>query len=115
MIPYNRPHGGIVIGKGGHHIQDLSQQMGCQITAKHAEPERKRFNPYFLIEGYNERAIFIATMHIQGLLMESMAKMEQKHRSELNDIGQQNQHINLPLMIVQRLASGHRAPIAGDA
>ena len=95
MIPYTRPHGGIVIGKGGHNIKHLSQQMGCVITAKPAQPERKRYKPYFLIEGYNERSIFMATMHIQGLLLESMTKMEEKQRSEINDLGQQNQHINL--------------------
>jgi hypothetical protein len=95
MIPYTRPHGGIVIGKGGHHIQHLSRQMGCMITAKNAEPERKRFKPYFLIEGYNERAIFMATIQIQSLLMESMATMGQKQHMEITDLGQQNQHLNL--------------------
>jgi hypothetical protein len=95
MIPYTRPHGGIVIGKGGHHIQYLSQQMGCQITSKNAEPERKRFKPYFLIEGYNEKDILMATIHIQGLLMESMMQMDQKQKTEINDLGQQTQHFNL--------------------
>ena len=95
MIPYTRPHGGIVIGTGGHHIRFLSLTMGCQITAKPAQPERKRFKPYFLIEGFNERSIFMATIHIQGLLLESMTKMDETQRSEINDIGQQNQHLNL--------------------
>jgi hypothetical protein len=95
MIPYTRPHGGIVIGKGGHHIQFLSQQMRCQITSKNAEPERKRFKPYFLIEGYNEKDILMATIHIQGLLMESMMQMDQKQKTEINDLGQQTQHFNL--------------------
>ena len=95
MIPYTRPHGGIVIGKGGHHIKFLSQQMGCQITTKRAEPERKRFKPYFLIEGYNERSIFMAAMKIQELLMESMMTMDQKRISDINDLGQQNQYLNL--------------------
>ena len=95
MIPYTRPHGGIVIGKGGHHIQHLSRQMGCLITSKRAEPERKRFKPYFLLEGYDERAIFMAAMRIQELLMESMMAMEQKQTSLITEIGQQNQHLNL--------------------
>ena len=95
MVPYNPPHGGIVIGKGGHYIQQLSQQMRCLITAKKPEPERKRFKHYFLIEGYNEHAIFMATIHIQGLLMESMMKMDQKQRNEISDTGHQNQHLNL--------------------
>ena len=95
MIQYTRPHGGIVIGKGGRYIKYLSQQMGCLITAKPAQPERKRFKPYFLIEGFNERSVFMATIRIQGLLMESMTKMEVKHLSEINDVGQQNQHLNL--------------------
>ena len=95
MIPYTRPHGGIVIGKGGHHIKHLAHTFGCFITSKRSEPERKRFKPYFLIEGYNERSVFMATMHIQELLLESMTKIQETYRSELNDIGQQNQHLNL--------------------
>ena len=95
MISYTRPHGGIVIGKGGHHIKHLARMFGCFITSKRAEPERKRFKPYFLIEGYNERSVFMATMHIQELLLESMTKIQETYRSELNDLGQQNQHLNL--------------------
>ena len=95
MIPYTRPHGGIVIGKGGHHIKHLAHTFGCFITSKRSEPERKRFKPYFLIEGYNERSVFMATMHIQELLLESMTKIQETYRSELNDLGQQNQHLNL--------------------
>ena len=95
MIPYTRPHGGIVIGKGGHHIKQLAQQFGCFITSKRSEPERKRFNPYFLIEGYNERSVFMATIHIQGLLLESMTKIHETYRSEISDLGQKNQHLNL--------------------
>lgn len=95
MIPYTRPHGGIVIGKGGHHIKHLSEKMGCVITSKQAEPERKRFKPYFLIEGFNERSIFMATIYIQGLLLESMTNTEQTQRSEINVMAQQNQHLNL--------------------
>ena len=95
MIPYTRPHGGIVIGKGGYHIKQLAQQFGCFITSKRSEPERKRFNPYFLIEGYNERSVFMATIHIQGLLLESMTKIHETYRSEISDLGQKNQHLNL--------------------
>ena len=95
MISYTRPPGGIVIGKGGHHIKHLARMFGCFITSKRAEPERKRFKPYFLIEGYNERSVFMATMHIQELLLESMTKIQETYRSELNDLGQQNQHLNL--------------------
>ena len=95
MIPYTRPHGGIVIGKGGYHIKQLGEKFGCFITSKQAEPERKRFKPYFLIEGYNERGVFMATIHIQGLLLESMTKIHETYRGEISDLGQKNQHLNL--------------------
>ena len=86
MIPFTKPHGGIVIGKKGSHIQKLQIEYRCKIETKSEEPEHKRENPYFLVRAPNERDLNHVCLEIQRLLIISMMGGQKKMTEKVNTL-----------------------------
>ena len=86
LIPFTTPHGGIVIGKKGSHIQKLQIEYRCKIETKSEEPEHKRENPYFLVRAPNERDLNHVCLEIQRLLIISMMGGQNKMTEKVNTL-----------------------------
>ena len=86
LIPFTTPHGGIVIGKKGSHIQKLQIEYRCKIETKSEEPEHKRENPYFLVRAPNERDLNHVCLEIQRLLIISMMGGQKKMTEKVNTL-----------------------------
>ena len=95
MVPFANNHGAIVIGKGGATISQLQIETGCFIQVKRKDPTNGRPMPFVLIQGPNEKAVNQATIQVQAMIMKSMMKKEIDQASEINDLGQQNQFLEL--------------------
>lgn len=83
MVPFMKPHGGIVIGKQASNIARLQKQFGCKIETHTAQPTADRPFPYFLVRGATERQVNHACLEIYKLLNTSMMNSDKDLRSQL--------------------------------
>ena len=98
MIQIPGKHGGIVIGNGGSYLDTLASKFGVKITNMPSEPERKRPTPYFLIEGYYEKLVNMASLRVYELIVKSMMQLNSKLISTISQMGHDSQHTNLVLV-----------------
>jgi len=97
MLPFSSNHAAIIIGKGGSTISQLQIETGCFIQVKRRDPKNGRPMPFVLIQGPNEKSVNQATIRVQGLIIKSMMAKETTQASEINDLGQQNQFLELKI------------------
>ena len=74
-IPYFGNHGAIVIGKGGSTAKALKGEFNLSMLRAFRDDDGSQ---YFIIKGIDERGVNHAAIRVQGLLLASMARMEQK-------------------------------------
>ena len=97
MIQIPGKHGGIVIGKGGSYLEQLGIEFGVSIRNMPAQPENKRPKPYFLIEGWMEKNVNMASIRVLELIVKSMEQVNLKMISQVSKLGHESQHTNLLL------------------
>ena len=74
-VPYFGNHGAIVIGKGGSTAKALKCEFNLSMLRAFRDDDGSQ---YFIIKGIDERGVNHAAIRVQGLLLASMARMEQK-------------------------------------
>ena len=89
MVPFMKPHGGIVIGKQASNIARLQKKFGCKIETQTAQPTAGRPLPYFLVRGATERQVNHACLEIYKLLNTSMMNSDKKNKSEIQQLAQE--------------------------
>ena len=80
-VPYFGNHGAIVIGKGGSTAKALKGEFNLSMLRAFRDDDGSQ---YFVIKGIDERGVNHATIRIQGLLLTSMARMEQSQIESLD-------------------------------
>jgi hypothetical protein len=98
LVPFVGHHSSFVIGKGGSTIKKLVEETGCFIKAEKSNVAEGRPLPFFHIEGPNEKMVNQATIRIQTMLMTSMMRNEKTIKSQIDELVQQNQFLELKVV-----------------
>ena len=76
-------------------FRQIQLETGCFIEYRNKEPENNRPKPFIHIQSQNEKSLNIAIIKVQALIIHLIVESEKKNVSEIIDLGQQNQHLNL--------------------
>ena len=76
-------------------FRKIQLETGCFIEYRNKEPKNNRPYPFINIQSQNEKSLNIAIIKVQALIIQLIVKSEQQKNSEIIDLGQQNQHLNL--------------------
>ena len=80
-IPYVGSHGAIIVGKGGSTAKALKGEFCLSMLRCFCDDDGSQ---YFIVKGFDERAVNHATIRIQEVLLTSMARMEQSQIEALD-------------------------------
>ena len=112
-VPYFGNHGAIVIGKGGSTAKALKCEFNLSMLRAFRDDDGSQ---YFVIKGIDERGVNHATIRVQGLLLASMARMEQTQIEVLDTERCAHEETRSQLQAVEQLVlhKGDAVPVTGD-
>tara|TARA_B110000967_G_C18393183_1_gene320940 strand:+ start:115 stop:459 length:345 start_codon:yes stop_codon:yes gene_type:complete len=76
-------------------FRKIQLETGSFIEYRNKEPQNNRPQPFIYIQSQNEKNLNLATIKVQGLIIQLIVESEKKKLYEINDLCQQNQHLNL--------------------